>query len=324
LTQWSATLKHVGASVSRKTRLAGAEMATQKAAHLMAGMPITAKLNPMKLNNLGFLLSSAALVRVGVGVLRCYTDWTNKDPQKSLWDKRSESWERILGGEITGTGLFLLMLYMGQDWMANRLQKIAEFSPKHFMGHLENLSKKEKAILSHAMEKGLGSLSREGLYARLLYEGFGFGKVEKILKATPEGYAILKKIAKPLSDYAIKIRMNGYTVFAAGAAASALFGGFLSQAINDGFFARVIIPNINKAMGIKNPYLEAKAIDARKEKALDTVTSQIVSQFRFPAPPGLMRIQMPSGAPTSPTPIGVLATSATPLSGSMFLQGGHA
>ncbi|MEB3206551.1 MAG: hypothetical protein VKK59_04300 [Vampirovibrionales bacterium] len=299
-------------------------MVTQKASHLLASLPITAKLNPMKLSNLGFLLSSAALVRVGVGVLRCATDWTNKDPQKSLWDKRSESWERILGGELTGTGLFLLMLYMGQDWMANRLQKIAEFSPKHFMGHLENLSQKEKAILSHAMEKGLGSLSREGLYARLLYEGFGFGKVEKILKATPEGTAILKKIAKPLSDYAIKIRMNGYSVFAAGAAASALFGGFLSQAINDGFFARMIIPNINKAMGLKNPYLEAKANDERQEKTLDTVTSQITSQLRFPAPPGLMRMQIPSGAPTTPTSIGLMKASSSPLSGSMLMQGGHA
>jgi hypothetical protein len=256
-------------------------------------MPITAKLNPLKVKNLGFLLTSAALVRIGVGALRCYTDWTNKDPIKSLWDKRSESWERILGGELTGTGLFLLMLYAGQDWMANRLQEIPKFSPKHFIGHLENLSQKEKDILSQAMEKGLGSLSRQGLYARLLYENYGFGKVEKHLKATQQGAAILKKIAQPLSEYAARIRLNGYWVFAAGAGASALFGGFLSQMINDWFFARAVIPKINQAMGLKDPSIKERTLNALKEKTLESVTTQVASQFSFPMPPALMRLQGP-------------------------------
>ncbi|MEB3245846.1 MAG: hypothetical protein VKJ06_07675 [Vampirovibrionales bacterium] len=246
--------------------------------------PMTAKLNPFKLKNLPFLLTNATIVRAAVGFARCYQDWMNPDPAKSKWDKRSEFWERVLGGEIAGTGMFMLALQLGQDLMAGHFERQPANAPQAFIDAQKQLSSPEKALLTQAIDKGFGGLKPDGLMERLFYKGYGLAKVEHHLNLTPQGKALLAKIEQPLNHYAVRLKMGGYKMFAAGAIASALFGGLISQLINEWVVARHAVPAINKRMGLVDPSQVEKQQQAQQNQRV----KDVLEPFKWPVPPGLV------------------------------------
>lgn len=219
-------------------------------------LPITAKLNPFGgVRNLCYLLEAAVLTRFATSFVRIWQNKPDKlnDPRLSANQKRQALGERIFV-ELLGTMGYILSLHLGQDLVAKLLEwgrKIPEIT------RTDKLGADEVKIANEAIREVFGESSK-GLISRIIY-GHPVSRDGKtvVQKATLTslrevlrhklgnvklGDALFDKVrdladGKGVKNFIEKFTRSGNIAASmsilCGVAISALFGGLVTQWMND-------------------------------------------------------------------------------------------
>ncbi len=247
--------------------------------------PISMKLNVLNRENWAYLLLTAVLTRMVIGLMRINENRPvkNKDPNLTQNQKRQAFLERFFV-EFGGTAAYIGALHLGQDVMAKVFEHTSSKldlnalqlpypephgCPPHGLSRAEidhiNLGMKEVFGKVQADGKTF-ALDNQGLIYRALFgqkvgnktvkanlvglrenlEGKATGLYEKAAKAygaTPE--SLMKTGAKDtlavtggrLAELAMSLNRYSNWSIAAGVGLSALFGGLVTQRVNDNVVA---------------------------------------------------------------------------------------
>ena len=230
-------------------------------------LPITAKLAPSR-GNLAYLITSATIARLGVAVIRVEENAPSKntDDRSTPNQKRLAMMERFFV-EIPGTLLFTLIpLHLGQDLAAKAFER---FSKKLAIPYFHDLESLPAGLQRHEAERinqaivhvfgahdasGKAILTPNGLIARMLF-GENIPIPGEKTASKPQttqvkarlstlkselGEALYQKATKALPTLeAFGLRLNRSSCWSilGGIVLSALFGGVVTQRLNDNVFS---------------------------------------------------------------------------------------
>ncbi len=213
--------------------------------NLLAGLqkfPITMKLNFLNRRNLLYLAEIAAVTRIFTGIVRVWENKPSKlkDPRLSENEKRLAMFERFFV-EILGTTGYMFCLHFGQDLASKFFEKQAAFKPPVLADDLVELTRQGVDIkaVNEAIKKVYGT-ERQGLMHRILYgDVIKDGAKTTVQKANLSalrhelGDEIFTKVRPYINDFARRANVAASVTVLGGVILSALFGGFVTQWVND-------------------------------------------------------------------------------------------
>lgn len=262
--------------------------------NLLAGLqklPITRKLNPFNRRNLLYLAEIAVLTRLMTAVVRVDQNRPSrlKDPRLTDNEKRLAFIERFFV-EILGTVGYMIALHLGQDITSKFFEKKATMKPPQLADDLVDLGKAQTAKINEAITKVYGN-QRQGMVHRILYgEVLKEGEKTVVQKASLSalrkelGEELFTKARPYVDDFARRANVAASISVLGGVVLSALFGGFVTQWIND----RVASPAARR-------YLTRKfGDDTQLKKTLEQSQKRLAEQsIEHPQPPIVSQVVAP-------------------------------
>lgn len=256
----------------------------------MRPFPITAKLNAFAgMRNLAYLAEIAALTRMMTGVVRVLQNKPSKfkDPNLSQNQKRQAFLERFFV-EIIGTSGYIFFLHLGQDLFAKLFEARAKLQKLPYLAATtQGLTKNEIALANEAIRDVYGPHSAgfrhegQGLIYRVLYgdelqreaEVTIGDEVKKVTQSVvqkanlstlheklgDELFAKVRQAAPHLDQFTRSINKAASVSVLGGVVLSALYGGVMTQWVND----RVIAPIFKKFL--KKRYGDDGTLDGGKK-----------------------------------------------------------
>lgn len=256
----------------------------------MRFFPITAKLNVFAgAQTWVYLMYSTALARLATGLARVYQNRPSaQDPSLSEAEKRQACIERFFV-EIFGTLSYLLFLHLGQDVTAKFLEPKLKASLNDLVSRIESptsgLTAKQALKAKTALTSIYGDSSSHFIDRYLYGSKNGLRANLANMKAHMKDDALFHYVRSsvPLDTFTSMLRRRAALSVFGGVAASAIFGGLVTQWLNDRLFA----PAVRRAL----------------EKRYNT-----------PAPNTVSPTQGVSGPKTAPTinPMGASVATAAP------------
>ena len=232
----------------------------------MSLLPITAKLNPFAgAQNWAYLMQSAAITRLLTGAARV---WENRpsalqDPNLTQNEKRQACLERFFV-EIIGTAGYLGFLHLGQDIIAKTLDPNLKKHLNQLVAKIEDpasgldaqQAQKVKRALVDVYAGDSQSLIERYLYGYKTHNKSGktqvnLGQMKKVLNENDLFHYVRTSV--PLDEFTSALRHKAAISVLGGIAVSALFGGLVTQWLNDRVFAPVVRKVLNKRSGETAP-----------------------------------------------------------------------
>jgi hypothetical protein len=249
--------------------------------------PITARLNPFAgTQNWAYLIYSTAVTRFVTGLARVYEDRPSaQDPALTEPEKRQACLERFFV-ETIGTTSYLLFLHLGQDIASKFLEPKLKENLKQLLSQIDDskmgLSAKQASNAKNALTSIYGDQSSP-LIARSLY---GYKTPDKKLASV--SLVRMKSLMKddslfhyvrssiPLDGFTSMIRRRAAVSVLAGVAASAVFGGFVTQLLNDRLFAPTARRILEKRYNVKSGNVVPATPDAPQQVISPQVPNTMV------------------------------------------------
>lgn len=261
-------------------------------------LPITANLNPFAgAQSWIYLLESAALTRLVTGMARVYQNRPSvQDPSLSETEKRQACLERFFV-EIIGTIGYIACLHLGQDITSKFLEPGIK---RHYQLLIDHLDKQTATLTPAQIQNAKQAITEVyGGTSKNIISRFLYGYTAPNGKKTGVSLARLRTVmadnnmfeylrgSSPLDGFASALRRRAAFSILGGVGISALYGGFVTQWLND----RVFAPTAHKMLE-KRFQAKADAMTGPQENA----------QFAGPQPsPSLEPWTAVSAAPDMPT-----------------------
>lgn len=226
-------------------------------------LPITSQLNPLAgMRNVIYLAEIAALTRLTTGVVRVVQNQPSKlqDPKLSMNQKRQAFWERVFV-ELFGTAGYIFFLHLGQDLASKVFEKklkIPKLSTDNLVKQGIQLDTSQTIRASAAVQDVFGPHQEravknesQGLIHRVLYgqkvKNQGKTLIQRANLSTLHeklGTELFQKVRPMVEPFAKATNRAASLSILSGVVLSALYGGFVTQALND----RAIAPMLKRFM----------------------------------------------------------------------------
>ena len=230
-------------------------------ANLLTGLqkmlPITFKMNPFNGRNLLYLAQIAVLTRIATGIVRVNQNKPSKlkDPRLSENEKRLAFIERFFV-EIVGTLGYMFCLHFGQDAVSKVFEKKAAYKVPELAKDTVNFTKTEIAQANTALKDVYGTEQR-GLMHRILYgEQVVNAEGKKVIQKAnlntlreKLGTELFEKVLPKVEQFSWRSNVAATLCILGGVGLSALFGGVVTQWVND----RVTSPLAGKFLAKRYP-----------------------------------------------------------------------
>jgi hypothetical protein len=275
-----------------------AESVKSGASKFATAFPVTAQLNPLVASNWKYLLMSAIFSRIAIGLARVWENRPAKhsDPSLTQNQKRQAFLERCFV-ELCGTVAYIATLHIGQDLVSKLFfEGRDKLNLTVFKKDVEDAVGKSPHItpeLHNQVKQSIDAVfgkNHQGIIYRNIFGDANLANLKKtiIQKAGLEAGEKAYEALKPeFVSFAKTLGRSSTSTILGGVLISAIFGGFVTQKLNDNFVAPMSRKWLNKKF--KEP-------DVDGNMPFPGITPEFASQKVFVSEAPAWPVSMPASS----------------------------